>query len=135
LPPRRMLIFAAELNVSSEESADRAVQQVLGAAGRLDIIIQDHFHRRRHEDCGSARSIWCWTRLIPSPHPVRLRISTGHDSIADGASLCVSPLRYFVRIGCRKFLTGHSAGFPYRMDAASSNSRRGFLGNSLSGSP
>src|SRR6201981_3019981 len=31
----------AELDVSSQASADRAVQQVLGAAGRLDIIIHN----------------------------------------------------------------------------------------------
>ena len=34
----------AELHVSSQESADRAVQQVLGAAGRLDIIIHNAGH-------------------------------------------------------------------------------------------
>ncbi len=34
----------AELDVSSQESADRAVQQVLGAAGRLDIIIHNAGH-------------------------------------------------------------------------------------------
>jgi len=34
----------AELDVSSQESADRAVQQVLGAAGRLDIIIHNAAH-------------------------------------------------------------------------------------------
>src|SRR3984957_2377584 len=33
-----------ELDVSSQESADRAVQQVLGAAGRLDIIIHNAGH-------------------------------------------------------------------------------------------
>jgi NAD(P)-dependent dehydrogenase (short-subunit alcohol dehydrogenase family) len=34
----------AELDVSSQESADRAVQQVLGAAGRLGIIIHNAGH-------------------------------------------------------------------------------------------
>src|SRR5467141_3074418 len=34
----------AELDVSSQESADRAVQPVLGAAGRLDIIIHNAGH-------------------------------------------------------------------------------------------
>src|SRR6266436_6559620 len=34
----------AELDVGSQESADRAVQQVLGAAGRLDIIIHNAGH-------------------------------------------------------------------------------------------
>ena len=34
----------AELDVSSQESADRAVQQVLGAAGRLEIIIHNAGH-------------------------------------------------------------------------------------------
>src|SRR6267154_2830140 len=34
----------AELDVSSQESADRAVQQVLGAAGCLDIIIHNAGH-------------------------------------------------------------------------------------------
>jgi len=34
----------AELDVSSQDSADRAVQQVLGAAGRLDIIIHNAGH-------------------------------------------------------------------------------------------
>jgi len=34
----------AELDVSSQESADQAVQQVLGAAGRLDIIIHNAAH-------------------------------------------------------------------------------------------
>ena len=34
----------AELDVSSQESADRAVQQVLGAVGRLDIIIHNAGH-------------------------------------------------------------------------------------------
>jgi NAD(P)-dependent dehydrogenase (short-subunit alcohol dehydrogenase family) len=32
----------AELDVSSQESADRAVGQVLSEAGRLDIIIHNH---------------------------------------------------------------------------------------------
>src|SRR6201993_1165396 len=34
----------AELDISSQDSADRAVQQVLGAAGRLDIVIHNAGH-------------------------------------------------------------------------------------------
>src|SRR5580704_10254881 len=34
----------AELDVSSQDSVDRAVQQVLAAAGRLDIIIHNAGH-------------------------------------------------------------------------------------------
>ena len=35
---------AAELDVSSQESADRAVQQILGEAGRLDVLIHNAGH-------------------------------------------------------------------------------------------
>src|SRR5246500_752284 len=42
---RKIVDFrTAELDVSSQESADRAVQEVVGAAGRLDIIIHNAGH-------------------------------------------------------------------------------------------
>src|ERR1700757_5221415 len=49
-PPRKFAaeknvdLRTAELDVSSQESADRAVQEVLGAAGRLDIVIHNAGH-------------------------------------------------------------------------------------------
>src|ERR1700746_3445568 len=41
---RNVDLRTAELDVSSQESVDRAVQRVLGAAGRLDIIIHNAGH-------------------------------------------------------------------------------------------